>query len=100
MRRAREQQRGEYREFAEALRTADADAELRLIARIHAAMNAGEWHAAAWMLERRFPKRWGARDRVQVSGDPRRPVVFTLEIAPPPGFTSSTLKQIEEHNHA
>jgi hypothetical protein len=34
-------------------------AEPRLVALVAAAAGKGQWRAAAWMLERRYPERWG-----------------------------------------
>jgi transposase len=59
--RGEKQASGLFREFCMALREADAVAELRCIRRLNQAACDGDWRAAAWMLERRFPERWGRR---------------------------------------
>jgi transposase len=35
----------------------------------------GQWQAAAWRLERRFPKQWGRKDSHEHTGPNRTPVV-------------------------
>jgi transposase len=57
---------GIYREFSDAIQKALADAETSEVALITKAASDGAWQAAAWKLERRNPKRWGARVRVSV----------------------------------
>ena len=39
---------------------------MQALNRIAAAARAGVWQADAWGLERRFPERWGRRDRPEV----------------------------------
>jgi len=36
-------------------------------------------HAAQWMLERRFPERWGKKDRVSLEGKDGGPVKYQVE---------------------
>ena len=56
-----------YAEFAVAIQKAEAEAEAATVARIQLAEAApNTWQAAAWWLERRFPDRWGRRDRLEV----------------------------------
>lgn len=47
-----------YREFAAAVEQAQAEAEARLVVLISRA-GAKSWQAAAWLLERQHPERWG-----------------------------------------
>jgi hypothetical protein len=49
---------GPYHELANALERAEAEAELRQVALI-ARAGQSEWRAAAWLLSRRAPERWG-----------------------------------------
>jgi hypothetical protein len=52
---------------------AEALSEPRLVASVAKAAAMGQWRAAAWLLERRHPERWGARTREvepAVSPDP------------------------------
>lgn len=41
----------------------NAEFEAKCVARIDAAAKAGDWKADAFLLERRFPERWGKKDR-------------------------------------
>ncbi|MGA2976364.1 MAG: hypothetical protein ABSF77_13725 [Spirochaetia bacterium] len=50
-----------YIEFLNAVRRADAEAELRDVATIEGASRAS-WQAAAWRLERKHSKKWGRKD--------------------------------------
>ncbi|MBW2636985.1 MAG: hypothetical protein JRC86_05605 [Deltaproteobacteria bacterium] len=51
-------------EFSNAVEKALAEAEMRDVAIIGEAAEK-QWQAAAWRLERKFPARWGRRDRLQ-----------------------------------
>jgi transposase len=72
----------EHREFREAVKKAEAIAEVRNVAIISKAAQ-DTWQAAAWWLERRKPADWGRRDRVsvdaQVTGKDGGPLVVTRE---------------------
>jgi predicted site-specific integrase-resolvase len=48
-----------YSEFSEAVKRAQAQAEILSVARIRKAGQEGEWTADAWYLERSHPERWG-----------------------------------------
>ena len=56
---------GPYHEFSNAVEKALAEAEARDVARIDQAINEN-WQVAAWRLERKFPERWGRKDRQQI----------------------------------
>lgn len=56
---------GVYRDFTDALRQAEAEAEAEMLTRIRTAA-LDTWQAAAWYLERRHPDRWGRRARLDV----------------------------------
>ncbi len=63
-----------YAGFLCALQTAEAEAEIALLAEIRSAkpgitgvQGADLWQAKAWMLERRFASRWCARVKQQVA---------------------------------
>lgn len=56
---------GIYFEFFEAIKKAESEAEQYHVANIKKASKK-QWQAAAWWLERKFPDRWGRRDRQQV----------------------------------
>jgi transposase len=66
LRRGARQTQGIYHAFSEAVEKALADSEARDVALIAKAAADGQWQAAAWRLERKFPDRWGRRDRHQV----------------------------------
>lgn len=51
-----------HRELWEAIKTAEAEAETNALSQIRAAAREN-WQAAAWYLERKFPDRWGRRER-------------------------------------
>lgn len=59
----REKEQGEttiYTEFLEAIKKAEAEAEMHNIALIRDAAPTN-WQAAAWLEERKHPQRWGKR---------------------------------------
>jgi hypothetical protein len=58
---------GPHHNFFVAVRQAEAEAEARCLAIISMAAQQGDWKAAAWLLERRFPKRWSIAVRVKAS---------------------------------
>lgn len=53
----------------EAVKEAEATAELAHVANIRQAALGGAWQASAWWLERKMPGKWGRHDRVEHSGD-------------------------------
>lgn len=56
-----------YATFATAMARAQAEVEAEAVACIRAAAEGGQWRAAAWLLERTHPERWGRGPvRVQV----------------------------------
>lgn len=79
------------REFSEAVKKARAEAELRNVQAIaKAATDPRHWTAAAWFLERSYPKRWGRQARLELSGpeggpiqveDPRDALIRLLDSA-------------------
>src|SRR5262245_17609103 len=56
---------GAFRAFRAAVKRAEAAAEMAAVARIRQAADSGQWQAAAWLLERRYPLTWGRIDRVR-----------------------------------
>jgi len=56
----KEQKTGAFRDFWDAVKKAEADAEVRNVAIIQQAAKK-TWQAAAWLLERRRPSRWALR---------------------------------------
>lgn len=55
-----------YRDFSDAVRRAIAEGEARDLSVIDAAAQSGDWKAAVWRLERRFPGRWDRDARAWV----------------------------------
>jgi len=67
-----------FLEFLEAIEKAQADAEARNVALIAKAAQDGTWTAAAWWLERKYPERWGRKDRHEVTGKDGEPFSITV----------------------
>lgn len=58
---------GQHFQFVQAVEKASGDAEVGTLAVLKQAMPKS-WQAAAWWLERRFPKKWGRRTFTTVEG--------------------------------
>jgi hypothetical protein len=65
---------GEYHDFVQALRAAEAEAEVHAVVVIRKAMHEGDWRASLAFLERRFPERWSKRTTTQLTGADGGPV--------------------------
>lgn len=63
--RGREEQEGVFRDFCDAIERAVAECEARA-ARVVAKAFPSSWQAAMTMMERRFPDRWGRRERIDI----------------------------------
>ena len=72
---------GAYRDFRDAVRTAEREAEVRAVAIVQKHMN-NNWQAAMTFLERKYPHRWGRKDRVTVDVDPGEALATLLALAP------------------
>ena len=59
MKRGSRDRSGDYRDFRDAVKKAEASAEKLHLDRITAA-GATTWQASAWVLERKWPERWGS----------------------------------------
>ena len=57
---------------------AEADAIIRRVARIEQAGKDGQWQADAWLLERKYPDKFGRKEKLQLQGDPNAPVELEL----------------------
>jgi hypothetical protein len=70
-----------YTRFRDEVRKAQAWAEARdvVIVKKHADKN---WRAAAWLLERKYPQRWGRRKHQKKGKVPAKPVVSPVNISP------------------
>ena len=64
---------GQFQELMEAVKNASAVAESRAIQTILAD---DSWQSKAWYLERRFPERWGRKDRLEAHHTKEPKVVF------------------------
>lgn len=62
-----------YRDFAEAVQKARAEGEAHHVVLIARAA-AKSWQAAAWLLERQYPERWGkVSDRTKPASETEKP---------------------------
>lgn len=64
---------GPFREFCEAIQRAVAEAEVAVVAQWQADMP-GNWQASRDFLARRFPDRWGPRERKELTGKGGGPI--------------------------
>lgn len=55
------QWREKYVEFSDQVKEAEGAGAVGWLAKIEAAANDGNWQAAAWKLERRYPEEYGRR---------------------------------------
>lgn len=62
----------EFREFWRQLEQANGEAAFQFLGSISTAAEEGDWKAASWFLERRFPDQWGRNPGVQI--DPAEPL--------------------------
>ncbi len=72
---------GKYREFFEAITRAETVAEVRMVAQWQQHMPE-DYRAIRDFLERRFPDRWGRKDKLQqeISGPNGQPVEVEMEV--------------------
>ena len=62
-----------FREFLDAVLSAAGEAEKNMVDTVQdaaAGTAKGDWKAGAWWLERRFPKRWGRQERLEITTSP------------------------------
>jgi transposase len=69
-----------YRAFHDAVHEAIASSEIRDVALIAKAATE-QWQAAAWRLERRYPDRWGKRERIEHVGKDGGSIAIDLKWA-------------------
>lgn len=72
--RGEEVKSGKYLEFLELLKKAEAKSEAKYLGVIKDAANDGTWQASAWWLERRYPDRWGKKDKHELTGKDGQPL--------------------------
>ena len=68
---------GPYRDFREAVKAAEREAEIRAVATVQQHMGKS-WQPAMTYLERKFPQRWGRRLDVTTDGNPITRVEFVI----------------------
>ena len=69
-------------EFMESVESARAEAEVRMIEIVRKHAVAGDVKAAQWWLDRAYPERWAARQRLEVVGADDGPVTIRVEYEP------------------
>lgn len=81
MKKGEQAKSGQFLEFLEAIKKAEAIAEAKRIQMITEASETN-WQAAAWYLERRYPDRWGKQSKhdVNMNGE------MTFKVTLPPEF--------------
>jgi len=67
-----------YPDFADAVKAAEADAELAMVERVRTAAN-DQWQAAAWWLERKMKRDWS--NRQEITGEDGAPVRIAVRFA-------------------
>lgn len=60
---------GLKREFCDMVVRAESHAEIRNLKIIQLEAENGNWNAARWFLEHKFPKRWGNRQELNLTGE-------------------------------
>ena len=70
-----------YAQFAQAVKDAESEAEVRAVAMVQKAMG-DNWTAAMTFLERKFPNRWGRRDRLKLEVEPQEALAALLGLDP------------------
>ena len=78
MKKGNEQSKGIYRDFLNAIEKALAESEVRDVMIIGSAAK-DNWQAAAWRLERKFPKRWGRHDRLDLNHEGKVNILHDVE---------------------
>jgi transposase-like protein len=78
MKQGDEENSGQYREFREAVKKAEAEMEVLAGGLVVAAFRE-DWKAAMTYLERKFPERWSRSERRVLTGEDGGPVRITEE---------------------
>lgn len=63
-----------YLQFLQSVERAQSEAAVDLLGEIANHARNGTWQAAAWILERKFPRQWGRMDRTEHTGPEGGPV--------------------------
>lgn len=80
-----------YRKLRQQVDKAEASYVLRHVQRINKAAEKS-WQASAWVLARKLPEEFGARDRVTVAGDPSAPLAVEAK-----DVSQMTLEEVREY---
>nr|WP_263326078.1 hypothetical protein [Neobacillus sp. Marseille-Q6967] len=65
MREGKKAKTGIKNHFYHAIKKAEAEAEIRMVTDLQKIANENQtWQALAWMLERKYPERWGRKDKI------------------------------------
>lgn len=72
------QEKGEYKQFREAVELAEANSTMISLDTIVKAEQEGDWRAAAWKLERRQPDRWGRVERQTIKAEHSGEIRITI----------------------
>lgn len=91
LKRGAREKKGPYREFSDAVQKAMGFAESRDVLLIAKAA-ASQWQAAAWRLERKYPARWGRKDRMEVTGKGGAPIQHRHDLT---GLSDDKLETLE-----
>lgn len=75
MERGRSDAKGPHRAFYEAVREAEAESEVHLVAVLRKSSKDGDWRAALALLERRYAERWRKREPHGHTIEDHRPVI-------------------------
>ena len=67
-----------YARFQQDFLDAEHEGEVTRVSEVQTA-GATDWRAAAWYLERRYPERWGRRDKLTVTPNPGQPPAATAD---------------------
>src|SRR5947209_796930 len=92
LKRGKDQKRGRYRKFLNAVEKAQSEAEARDVALIAKAA-VEDWRAAAWRLERKSPRRYGPRVQAAVQAE-LDAVLARLEKGLQPGVYEQVLQLV------
>ncbi|MHC4395626.1 MAG: hypothetical protein ACYS1A_08215 [Planctomycetota bacterium] len=65
---------GKYFEFFKAAKRAENEQETLYVENIRKAAFDGVWQASAWYLERKYPERWGRKERKEITGKDGGPI--------------------------
>jgi hypothetical protein len=67
-----------FKSFWPEVTKAEADSIIRRMSRIEQAAIEGNWTADAWVLERKYPDKFGKRDRLEISAENNQPKEVNL----------------------